>query len=276
LANILVVDGDHAPRRSLRDLLEKQGHEARLAADADEALRVAAAGVHVDLVVVPTQTQRMTAADLVARLATGFPRVPVLLAGDDADALARAERETGAPGVQVRPLDAVLVHAAVRSALARAQGRAPAASPSAPERAGLPASALANAHRPSAAATTAAGPVVLLAEDNDILRGALLRVLRGAGLEVLEADGGVEALARATEHAARLQLLVTDLVMPGITGTDLAERVARLRPGLKVLFMSGYPADERVAAAERWGGAPVLQKPFRYGALVERVRALLA
>jgi signal transduction histidine kinase len=121
--------------------------------------------------------------------------------------------------------------------------------------------------RPPRAAT------VLLVEDEPMVRDVISRALAGAGMSVLEAETGEEALARARRHPGTIELLVTDVVMARMGGLELARRLAGARPGVRVLFISGYGRVPDVAS----GGAGVdyLQKPFTSTALVERVARLL-
>jgi two-component system cell cycle sensor histidine kinase/response regulator CckA len=123
---------------------------------------------------------------------------------------------------------------------------------------------------PRPAATTG---TVLVVEDEASVRRLTRRALEAAGFRVLEAEDGAIALRIA--EGAELDLVVTDIVMPGMSGVELAERIAPSHPGLPVLFVSGY-ADE--APESRGGGAPgreLLGKPFRPRQLVERVRRLI-
>jgi two-component system, cell cycle sensor histidine kinase and response regulator CckA len=116
---------------------------------------------------------------------------------------------------------------------------------------------------------------VLVVEDNPGVRDVAVRALRAGGYEVLEASGAEEALASLRADGRPLHLLLTDVVMPGLGGREAARRVVELRPGVRVLFMSGY-AD---GAAHRAGGiepgADFLPKPFTGPALRARVREVL-
>lgn len=116
---------------------------------------------------------------------------------------------------------------------------------------------------------------VLVVEDEEALRGQIRLILQTGGYTVLEAADGAEALRVARQHPGDLHLLLTDLVMPRLSGRQLAERLAAERPGVVCIFMSGY-ADE---AAARHGvletGAPFLQKPFSPTALSRKVREIL-
>jgi DNA-binding response OmpR family regulator len=124
------------------------------------------------------------------------------------------------------------------------------------------------------AADGAAG-TVLLAEDDDPLRAVLVRALRRAGFEVLEASSGEAALELAQAHPGTIDLVVADQVMPGRSGAQLVAEVRRGRPGCKALLATGVPADPEVVAFAA-AGERLVQKPFRATALVEAARALLA
>ena len=80
---------------------------------------------------------------------------------------------------------------------------------------------------------------VLLVEDEDMLRGVISRFLQKFGYTVLEARNGGEALLHCERHPGTIHLMLTDVVMPQMSGRELAERVASLRPKMKILFMSG-------------------------------------
>jgi CheY-like chemotaxis protein len=116
---------------------------------------------------------------------------------------------------------------------------------------------------------------VLVAEDEAQMRSLLRRCLASRGYQVLEASHGREALEVAARHDGPIDLLLTDVVMPHMSGKELAERLRSLRPGLRVLFISGY-SDE---AIERHGvlapGAVFLQKPMQPDVVVRTVRQVL-
>lgn len=88
---------------------------------------------------------------------------------------------------------------------------------------------------------------------------------------MLEADGGERALAVSESFPGAIDLLLTDVRMPGLGGLELAGRLCLRRPGLRVLYVSGYPGD-----GVRPDGAPLLAKPFRPAELAEAVRHVLA
>ena len=115
---------------------------------------------------------------------------------------------------------------------------------------------------------------VLLVEDENALRALLRELLESLGYHVLEAGQGAEALRVAREYRGPIHLLLSDLVMPQMTGRELAERLSRLRPDLKVLFMSGYG----VGAAPRQeipADAAYIEKPFTADAMGGAIRSLL-
>ncbi len=129
---------------------------------------------------------------------------------------------------------------------------------------------------PRAESGDAAGcGTILVVEDEPALRQLTARVLESRGYGVLAAATGQEAMLTARTHPGRLDLLLTDVVMPGMGGRELAERLMAEMPGLRVLYTSGYTDDDilRHGVSER--DAPFLAKPFTPDELVERVRALL-
>ena len=106
---------------------------------------------------------------------------------------------------------------------------------------------------------------------------ALVRtMLWRAGFTVLEAPGAEEALRVASEHAASIDLLLSDILMPGTNGYELADALTSVRPEAKVLFMSGYRDKVLSESTGRASSqAPLLRKPFTQYALVSRVQQLL-
>ncbi len=116
---------------------------------------------------------------------------------------------------------------------------------------------------------------ILLAEDEPAVRELAARVLKGLGYRVLVAENGPEALARAAEHGGRLDLLLTDVVMPEMGGRELAARLRQIQPGLRILFVSGYAGDLAALQEALTEGTDFLAKPFAVADLARRVRALL-
>ena len=116
---------------------------------------------------------------------------------------------------------------------------------------------------------------VLLVEDEDAVRTLARYVLRSSGYTVLEARNGAEGLLLGERHQGALDLLLTDVVMPRMSGRELAERMAALRPDLSVLYMSGYTDDAVIRHGVLGSDTAFLQKPFTPAALVQRVRETL-
>ncbi len=117
---------------------------------------------------------------------------------------------------------------------------------------------------------------ILLVEDEPAVRELAARVLYGQGYTVLEAGDGIEALEFiAHQPDAQIALLITDVVMPRMGGGALAERLSALRPGIKVLFVSGYTEDAMLHAGQMPTGTHFMHKPFSPAALMQKVRAIL-
>jgi two-component system, cell cycle sensor histidine kinase and response regulator CckA len=112
---------------------------------------------------------------------------------------------------------------------------------------------------------------ILLVDDDDGVRLLASTVLRQSGYTVLEARGGEEAMARARDHSGPIHLLLTDVVMPKISGRQLARQLAAERPRIKTLYVSGYEAE----AARQLSGEGYLAKPFGPSALTSMVRDVL-
>ena len=116
---------------------------------------------------------------------------------------------------------------------------------------------------------------ILVAEDEDGVRALVATVLREHGYTVLEASDATTAIESASRHGGPIDMLLTDVAMPGRTGPELAEALAGSRPGLKVLYISGYAEDSEVR--QRLGGPELsfLEKPFTVERLLTSVRAVL-
>ena len=116
---------------------------------------------------------------------------------------------------------------------------------------------------------------VLLAEDEDLVRGAIREMLESGGYTVLEARSAGEAVVLSTTHEGAIDLLVTDLVMPGRSGQELVARMAKLRPDMAVLCISGYADPEVVNLGSLESGTAFLQKPFTPEVLLRKIREVL-
>lgn len=120
----------------------------------------------------------------------------------------------------------------------------------------------------------AAGRTVLLVDDDESMRRVTRRILSRNGFRVIEAEHGADALRVAAEHEGDIDLLVTDVLMPGIRGPELVEELTVRSPGIRVLYMSGY-TDEDIS---RWGlqpGMAFIHKPFTSEGFSEAVNEVL-
>src|SRR5438093_2822167 len=116
---------------------------------------------------------------------------------------------------------------------------------------------------------------VMLPHDEPAGRAIARQALERQGYTVLAAPSGADALALAAQHGATIHLLLTDVVMPGMSGRDLADRLTAQRPGIRVLYISGYTDNAIVRHGMLEPGLAYLQKPFRPDALVRKVREVL-
>lgn len=127
----------------------------------------------------------------------------------------------------------------------------------------------------AAPAAPAGTETVLVVEDEPAILQLAARALRAQGYEVLAAGGAEAALAAARAHGGRLDLLVTDVMMPGMSGPDLARALVADRPQLRVVYMSGFSADLVARHGRLDPGTEFLAKPFTLGELATRVRRVL-
>jgi two-component system cell cycle sensor histidine kinase/response regulator CckA len=116
---------------------------------------------------------------------------------------------------------------------------------------------------------------ILLIDDEQSVRSIVMKILKRASFKVLEADSGETALKIAESHTGTIDLVVTDLNMPGLTGPEVVKKLATVRPGLKVLYMSGSAEHDAVARAGVPGGANFLHKPFSGQELTTAVKAAI-
>jgi two-component system cell cycle sensor histidine kinase/response regulator CckA len=116
---------------------------------------------------------------------------------------------------------------------------------------------------------------ILLAEDEPQVRELAVRMLDGLGYQLMVASNGREALETAASLGQPIDLLVTDVVMPEIDGLELAARLRAERPGIRVLYISGYAEDSAAIEQALRDGDGFLPKPFTVGDLGRRVREIL-
>jgi CheY-like chemotaxis protein len=116
--------------------------------------------------------------------------------------------------------------------------------------------------------------VVLLVEDDPLVRHYVAEQLQSLGYRVLLAEHGAAALPMVQGNDA-IDLLLTDVIMPGMSGRELADAARAVRPGLKVLYCSGYSEDAIIHQGRLDPGVQLLAKPFRRGELARRVREVL-
>jgi len=116
---------------------------------------------------------------------------------------------------------------------------------------------------------------ILVVEDDPRVRAVTVRALRAAGHRVLVAGNGAEALGIAEGNGGILHLVVTDVVMPGMSGPAVVDALRARRPGLPALFVSGYPREVIARRGVLDTGIEFLAKPFTPSALVARVRSIL-
>lgn len=128
---------------------------------------------------------------------------------------------------------------------------------------------------PSPPASGPRPPTILVVDDEDIVRALVARALREAGYRVVQAQHGAAALALLESGRETIHLVITDLVMPGVGGREVARWVATHMPDLPVLFISGYPRTYLEAHDLYDAGIPLLRKPFLPSRLLEAVEELL-
>ena len=129
--------------------------------------------------------------------------------------------------------------------------------------------------RPVAPSVPAGSETILLVEDDEDVRDFATAVLGADGYVVITASSGAEAIGLADRHAGAIDLIVTDVVMPGMNGRELTDRLKVTRPGMKVLFISGYTADVIVRRGVSDDAVSFLAKPFSKATLAAKVRKIL-
>jgi len=126
--------------------------------------------------------------------------------------------------------------------------------------------------QPGVATSGAAGGTILLVEDEDAVRALIAEVLGEAGYDLIAAASGSEAIQAAAANDGAIDLVLTDLVMPGMSGIEVGEALREARPQIKVLYMSGY-TDEKVPIS-LGSSSDFLQKPFTMNDLTAKIREL--
>ena len=117
---------------------------------------------------------------------------------------------------------------------------------------------------------------LLVVDDEEMVRRLAARILLGEGYHVEEAGGGQEAIRVLQRAFQRIDLVVTDVAMPGIGGRQLGETILRCWPAVRVLFMSGFPAHRILEEGALDPASPFLQKPFTRDQLTRKVKQVLA
>jgi CheY-like chemotaxis protein len=116
---------------------------------------------------------------------------------------------------------------------------------------------------------------VLLVEDEESVRELVRETLKSKGYVVMEAADGINGMKVAESHTGKIDILITDVVMPGMSGRELAQRITAARQTIKVLFLSGYTEDAIIHEGVLEPGTAFLQKPFTLQALARKVRDVL-
>ena len=117
---------------------------------------------------------------------------------------------------------------------------------------------------------------ILVIEDEDVVLGLISELLEEEGFRVIGASGPEQGIEAAREHLGDIDMIFTDVMLPGMRGDDLAAKLVRMKPGLKVLYTSGFTEDTIEMDSALVGKPQFLWKPFTPDALVARVKDVLA
>ena len=123
--------------------------------------------------------------------------------------------------------------------------------------------------------TNGAQPQILVVEDNGALRRLMMRILSGSGYAVLEAPNGAQGVELFRQHSPAVDLAIIDMVMPGMSGLDVAAEIERHQPGMNILYISGFASSVAMESIGQRSPDRVLIKPFDAAQLIERVTTLL-
>ncbi|MEO7822997.1 MAG: response regulator [Gemmatimonadaceae bacterium] len=115
---------------------------------------------------------------------------------------------------------------------------------------------------------------ILLVDDEQSVRSIVLKILQRSNYSVLEAHDGASAIAIAEKHAGAIDLVVTDMFMPGLMGPEMVQKLVAIRPGIRALFVSGYADTDSSSGVP--AGANFLGKPFSSGELNKAIEGALA
>jgi CheY-like chemotaxis protein len=124
--------------------------------------------------------------------------------------------------------------------------------------------------------TSPGGETMLVVDDEEMVRRLAARILVGEGYQVLVAGGGEEAIRLLQRASQRIELVLTDVAMPGIGGRQLGDTIFQCWPRVRVLFMSGFPAHRILEEGALDAASPFLQKPFTRDQLTRKVKGVLA
>ena len=116
---------------------------------------------------------------------------------------------------------------------------------------------------------------ILVVEDEEQVRALVRAILERNGYAVISAGNGMEALSVSGRHEGKIHLLLTDVIMPGMNGAELARKITPSRPGMKILFMSGYTDDAILRHGVLNPGTEFIEKPFSPDSLARKVRRVL-